>query len=231
MRQLGVWFVSLLILVIMSTNLLNLPVEARRRPSRLSQLVLRDTQVFLPPRLTLGETATFQIRGLPNERVILFYASSKADGLTLPSGQQLKVAQDSPYLQGTLNDKGLLSLALEVPDDESIVGQVIFLDAIHFQQSNMQDAKPVRFLSSTGRQATVAQLLVHAPKSEAKSSAPLIIPAAPGLDSQALRQATTNATILNGDNERKKELLDFGSIRNEDPLQRNALQNQPKNGF
>jgi hypothetical protein len=202
-----------------------LPEAAQaKHQSRLGQLLKRPTQIFLPPRLTVGEAALFHVRGQAGEEVVLLYGSSPGPGVSLPNGQQLNVATESPFLRGQLDANGLLQLELSVPDDESIVGQVLFVDAMSYPEGQPEQAQRVTFVGPEGRAADQLQLVVHPKPSENTASRPLIMPNLPGFDTQALRQVTSNASIMNGEDERRKELLDYGRIRREDPLQRNSLQ-------
>jgi hypothetical protein len=192
-------------------------------PSRLSQLVLNRSTLYLPTRLFLGEENRFILKGKPGSKVMLFI-SPKSEGFKLPNGLALRVGEDNERLEGTIPEKGVLELTLPVPDEADWAGHALFVDAVMWSQDDYADIIQFQMLDATGRRASDNALMMA---KRATASGTSFMPAMPGISAQALQQVTTMSEVLNSGDERKKELIDMGGRNSDSLLDRNSFIQRP----
>ncbi|MBX2859700.1 MAG: hypothetical protein KTR14_00575 [Vampirovibrio sp.] len=192
------------------------------RKSRLSGLIKKKYQLYLPGRLYIGQDNRFVIKGKPGANVTLFI-SPQSRGLTGPNGQDMGVGTDNEKVSGPIPDTGVLQLVLPVPNEDYLVGRELYVDGLMWE-GTMEE--PTGFLvlqkmDSTGRVALSNRLVIAEP---ADGSGALILPSMPGVPTNLLQNLSNVADITD---ERKKDLVDHGEMDREVLYDQNSFINRP----
>lgn len=196
--------------------------SAELPPSRLSQLRLNQSTLYMPSRLIIGEENRFIIKGTPGNKVRLL-VSPQPEGMTLPNGTALRVSDEHEVLDGVIPENGVLSLMLPVPNEEQWVGNFLYVDAVTWKAEDSSDMAQLQLVDSTGRRATQNGLELAKASTRGGSA---IMPAIPGMPANLMQQLNTAADALTGD-ERKKSLIYDGSRDQDNLMDRNTLINRP----
>lgn len=198
---------------------ITLPPETKPiRQSRLSQLIQRPAQLFMPSRLLIGQENKFLIRGLAGKKVML-YLSSQAEGLAAPNGQALRVGPENQQLGGVIPESGVLALSLEVPKEEALADQVVYVEAIQWQNPDYSDLSVIQLLDPSGRATADNRIALFLP--DEKQGA-MLMPAMPGMASPQVFQQLNNVSGALRD-DRKKDLLDTGDIQRDTLREQNVF--------
>ena len=196
--------------------------SAEVRNSRLSQLIKRKPNLYLPSRLLIGQENKFTLQGTPGHEVTL-YISPQDAGLKAPNGQLLRVGEESEAIKGIIPQNGVLSLAIPLPDDTELDGKEIFVEAITWKAPDYSDLEILELVDSTGRRSSENKLAIAKPT---KGKGAFILPSMPGVSPQMIQQITTLSEIQKGDT-RKRDLIYSGDV-NKDILQdQNVFINRP----
>ncbi|HEY9746979.1 MAG TPA: hypothetical protein V6C99_12265 [Oculatellaceae cyanobacterium] len=188
--------------------LTSLPTDAfaEKYQSRLSALLIKKTELYLPVRLILGEEAKFVIRAQAGHQAKIFLSPSNT-GYLLPDGTPLQVGKSPEVLSGTIPESGVLELKMAVPAEDSLEGKVLYVDAA---AGPTDDAlTPLNLIDATGRRAETNALVLA--KKKAANGAP-ILPMVPGMSPQLFNQLTTLGDIYTQKDTHRQELLDTGDI-------------------
>lgn len=189
----------------------------KKHESRLSRLLIRKSDLYLPTRLVMGEEARFVVKAQPGSHVKVFL-SATGEGYMLPNGTPLRVGTDVQELTGVVPESGVLELSLEMPQDESLQGQVVYVDAV----AGLSEAQlnPIDLVDPTGRRTDANTLVITKP---ADRGGPAILPAMPGVDPRLFNQLTQLGQIYGSKDESRKQLLDNGSINRDRALDQNPF--------
>jgi hypothetical protein len=178
------------------------PAQAEKYQSRLNSLILKKNDVYLPPRLVIGEEARFVIKALPGSHVKLLL-SAQNSGYKLSNGKELRVGAQSEELTGVVPENGVLQLQMTMPKDPDAEGKLVYIDAVYGATDD--DLTPMELVDATGRRTANNALAIVKPSDAGGMS---ILPNMPGVSPQMLNQLT-NMTNMQGDT---KQLLDNGNI-------------------
>jgi len=215
------FFASFLLALVLSLNIAPF-ASAEPPPSRLSQLRLNQSTLYMPARLIIGEENRFTIKGIPGNNVRLLI-SPQPEGMTLPNGTALRVSEENEKLEGVIPENGVLNLMLPVPNEEAWVGNHLYVDAITWKQEDLSDMAQLQLVDSSGRRATLNALELAKAATRGGSA---IMPAIPGMPANLMQQLNTAADALTGD-ERKKSLIYDGTRDQDNLMDRNSLLNRP----
>jgi hypothetical protein len=189
--------------VVVST--INSPAfSVEKYQSRLNSLLLHKNDLYLPSRLVLGETAKFTVKAAPGSKVKLFISTS-GEGYSLSEGTLLRVGKDAQLVEGTVPSNGVLQLQMEMPKEESLAGQYLYIDAVAGPTD--EELKPVDLVDSTGRRTGENTLAIVKPN---ELGGPNVAPNMPGISPQMFNQLTQMGSMAKDDPRRK--LLDNGDI-------------------
>jgi hypothetical protein len=217
--------------MLLSSMLLNslsfLPAQAEVRQSRLSQLVKKKPTLYLPARLLIGNDNKFTFQGTPGNQVHL-YLSSKPEGLKTPDGQALRVGEENQEFNGTIPENGVLEIIVPLPEEEGLVGQNVFVEAIGWKADDYADLVIFDQMDATGRRASENFIAINKPSS---GKGTLLMPSLPGMSTNFVQQLKTFSEITSEGDARKKELLDNGERNNDNAYDRNVFINRPGNGI
>jgi predicted nucleic acid-binding Zn finger protein len=207
-------------LSMMSLNVFTPVSFAEKYQSRLSSLLLKKNDLYMPTRLVLGQEARFVVKA-PAGDVVKVFISTKNEGYILPNGTPLRVGTESQELTGTIPDNGVLELKMAVPKDESMEGKVVYIDAAVGPTN--EELAPIDLIDAAGRRTDENTLVVVKP---AEAGGPNIMPSMPGLSPQVLNQLTTMSDAYTKGDSSKKQLLDNGDINRDRALDQNPFINR-----
>jgi hypothetical protein len=194
--------------------------HAEHYKSRLSSLLVKKTELYLPARLILGEEARFVVRAQPGDQVKVFL-SPKNEGFELTDGVLLRVGEDPQVLTGVIPQTGVLELKMPVPANEELNGKILYIDAA--AGPTEQALAPLNLIDATGRKAVTNGIVLT--KRTNTSGSP-IMPYMPGISPQLFNQLTTLGDIYTKKDEHRRELLDDGTINQNRGLDRNPFSNR-----
>lgn len=181
-------------------------VHAERYQSRLSNLLVKKTEIYLPSRLIVGEEAKFVVRAQAGDQVKVFL-SSHDQGFELADGAQLKVGKQPQMLSGTIPENGVLELKMAIPNDPNLLNKVLYVDAV--AGSSEDTLAPLSLIDADGRKATTNAMVIS---KRISTSGPPIMPTMPGVSPQMFNQLTTLGDIYTKKDAHRQELLDNGDI-------------------
>lgn len=193
---------------------------AEKYQSRLSQLLIRKADAYLPSRLLLGAENRFVIKAQPGY-VAKVFVSHKGEGKVLANGTPLPVGEDVQELSGTVPDSGVLPLSLKVPQDDALHGKVLYVAAV--AGPTEEALEPIGLVDSTGRRTDDNVLVIS---KITKMNGPAVLPGVPGINPQMFNQLTTMGDIYTSGDKRRKELLDNGDVNAQRQLDRNPFINR-----
>lgn len=188
--------------------------------AKLSDLVKKPPQLYLPSQVIPGQTANFTLKGKPGADYKLIL-SSYSQGAELPGGMQLRVGKATLYKQGKIPQSGVAAIPVEVPANMDL-GERQYVEAITWVVPDQQDLEWAQIIQSTGQLAAENIVSVGVPHDPGSA---MFLPGDPSV-SNVIRSLST-LTEVSGD-ERKKELLDYGDINRNRQIDRNLnLQSSP----
>lgn len=190
---------------------------AEKYESRLSRLLIRKSDVYLPTRLVLGEEARFVIKAAPGNQVKLLMSPS-AEGYLLPNGTALRVGSDAQILEGTVPETGILELKMDMPKDPELEGKVLYVDAV--AGLSEESLEPMGMVDATGRRTGSNSLVIVKP---AERGGPSILPNMPGLSPQVFNQLTQLGDVYSNKDDNRKNLLDNGDINRDRQMDQNPF--------
>jgi hypothetical protein len=191
---------------------------AEKYQSRLNSLLIRKNDIYLPPRLVIGEQARFVVKAAPGSRVKLFL-STQGEGLLLPDGSPLRVGKDAQEVSGTVPDTGVLQLQMDMPKEPELEGQVVYVDAVSGPSED--SLSPMTLVSAAGLRTGENTLTIV---KAAEKGGPNIVPNMPGLSPQVFNQLTQLGDIYGvNKSDKRKELLDNGSINRDRAIDQNPF--------
>jgi hypothetical protein len=178
------------------------PARAEQYQSRLSRLLIRNADLYLPTRLVIGEEARFVVKA-PAGNHVKVLLSPDGEGYTLPDGTSLRVGTEAQELIGVVPENGVLELTLDIPQEAELAGKVLYIDAASGPTD--EALVPMTLMDPTGRKADSNVLVIAKP---AELGAPMIMPTMPGgLTPQAFNQLSQMSQVYASKDERKKQLM------------------------
>lgn len=177
--------------------------QAEKYQSRLNSLLIHQSNLYLPTRLVMGESTRFVVKSNPGDKVKVLL-SAKGEGYTLPNGTPLHVGAEVQELTGTVPDTGVLELTIEMPKDEALEGQTVYVDAAAGPSD--EALKPIDLIDPTGRRAEANVLVIAKP---AEKGGPNFMPSMPGVDPQLMQRLSDMSSMSD---EKRKQLIDNGDI-------------------
>ncbi|MBY0404845.1 MAG: hypothetical protein K2X66_13170 [Cyanobacteria bacterium] len=213
----------------LSMNGLTLPAQAGEvHNSRLSQLIKKKPNLYLPSRLLIGTDNKFTLQGPPGSSVIL-YLSSTFEGMKAPNGVALRVGSDNQQVSGVIPESGVLELVAPIPDEEILVGKNLFVDAILWKDEEYRDMAVFDMVDSTGRRANENYISI-AKASSGKGA--FVMPNVPGLPAGMMQQLNNLSDMSKNPSPAKKDLIYDGAInRSRGGVEQNPFLNRPTAGF
>lgn len=200
-----------------SVQVLSLEAQAQKYQSRLNSLVQRrNTNVYLPTRLLLGQEARFVVRATPGSIVKLFVSTH--DEGKIVNDVALRVGNDAQELSGTVPENGVLELKMDVPKDAELDGRVVYVDAL--AGASEEELVPIDLVDPTGRRTDQNSLPIM---KQAAENGPAIMPTMPGVSPQMMNQLTTMSNIYSQNDTERKKLLDNGVINRDREMDRNPF--------
>ncbi len=182
---------------------------AKPRKSRLSQLIKNKSNLYLPTRLIIGKDNKFVVRVPAGNTVVLLLSPFPA-GMSAPDGTPMRVGKENQILEAVASDKGVATLTVPIPDEESLVGQPVFVAAYTYGRSDYSDLEILELLGPTGRRVGDNRLAIDEP-SDGRGA--MVLPGLPGVGSDMLRRLSTMGDIYNSDDkERMETLKDNGDL-------------------
>jgi hypothetical protein len=187
-----------------------LPAQA----AKLSDLVKRPSELYLPTQLIPGKTANFTLKAKAGQSYMLII-SSESKGTTLPNGMALRVGKPTVQEKGVIPASGVLSIPVQVPDDIDKLGTEQFVEAVVWTEPAQEDGKAAIIIEHTGNMSDKNTVLVGA---EPDGGHFMIMPGDSGMSS-LFRSLDTMSNV--GGDPRKKELLYNGEINRQRQLDQN----------
>ncbi|MFM7469407.1 MAG: hypothetical protein ACKO37_07915 [Vampirovibrionales bacterium] len=202
-----------------------LPVaKAESVISRLNTQLRQAQEVSIPDKLYIGQNASFIFRGTPGAKVTLFLSPSN-EGFKTPQGIQLPIGSEYLMVEGTLATNGMLNLPTEIPNEEKLVGQTLFIAGISCTTSETCQAVSLRDASGRLTAQNARPLLKLAPKGKEGPST-MLMPMMPGMDSNTLRAIQNLNRAMDADTTEKRNSLDRGELDRNKLRDRNTFVNR-----
>jgi hypothetical protein len=177
------------------------------RVSRLSQLVRRSPQLFLPAQLLIGKDNTLILQAPPGSQVTL-YLSKETAGFSAPNGTPLRIGKTHETLTATVpntgQSTGTVSFTVPIPNEPTLEGTELYLEAFIWKADDYTDAHVAQIVDSTGRRTDGNAITIR--KVEKAVHLPLVMPSVPGMPANMMQSLSTMSDAYS--DERKKELLD-----------------------
>lgn len=182
---------------------------------KLSDLVKKSPEVYLPSQLLPGEPATFTVKAKPGQFVKLIL-SSYAQGLELDNGVALRVG--TPTVEGgaTVPESGVVEITVTIPDSYEVLGDKQFVEAVVWSNPDQSDAQVSKVVDNSGLTTQSNYVAIGTP---ADPGATLVMPGGDANMTNLFRSVTTLNDV--GKDPRKKQLLDDGAINRNRQLDRN----------
>ena len=198
-------------------------VSAQQYQSRLNQLVQKRPMLYLPLRLVLGEENQFTVKAPAGSKVML-YVSPVDGGFITPNGIALRVGDDHEQFYAEVAENGVSQIKVDMPAEEDWEGRELFVDALVWQAEDYSDMQEMQLVDASGRRTNTNALTMVKP-SDSKGWG--IMPSIPGVNTATLQQLENVSNAVGNGDERKKNLLDDGSINRDTLLDHNSLITRP----
>ncbi len=210
---------TVLLLLVLSMGFSGNPAAraAEKYQSRLNQLLIRKSNLFLPTRIVLGEDNRFVVKAQPGSKVKLFL-SPTPEGYVLANGTPLRVGEEMQEIAGEVPETGVLELTLTIPSEDALEGKILYVDAVVGPTD--EALVPIDLMDATGRRTDSNSLVITKPS---KMGGPTILPNMPGMNPQMFNQLTTLGDIFTNKDDKRKDLLDNGSIDSSRQMDRNPF--------
>lgn len=177
--------------------------------SRLSQLVRRKPNLFLPSRILIGTENRFIIQGQAGSHVAL-YVSPDDQGFDSPGGQPLRVGKEHQEFTGLIPENGVLEMTVPMPNEAVLVGKQVYIEGVIWRVDDFSDMTVMDITDATGRRTAENGLEIS---KAANGKGAFIVPSMPGMPSGLMQQLSTLSEVQNGD-KRKLELIDSDGVMN-----------------
>jgi hypothetical protein len=192
--------------------------------SRLNTQLRQAQEVFMPDKLYVGQNASFVFRGTPGAKVTLFLSPSN-EGFTTPQGVALPIGAEYMMVEGTIAENGTLNLPTEIPNEEALIGQTLFIAGISCSQPTSCQAVSLRDASGRLTAQNGRQLSKLLPKGKEGPST-MLMPMMPGMDSNTLRAIQNLNRAMDADTTEKRDALDRGELDRNKLRDRNTFVNR-----
>ncbi len=193
------------------------------RKSRLSQLIKNKSSLYLPTRLLTGSDNKFVVRAPAGQTVVLYLSPAPA-GMSAPNGAPMRVGTENQMLEAIASEKGVATLTVPIPDEASLAGQPVYVEAYTYGSSDYSDLEILELLGPTGRRVSDNRLSIQEP-SDGRGA--MVLPGLPGVGSDLLRRLSTMGDLYNSDDkDRMESLRDDGEI-GDSPQDQNVFITRP----
>ncbi len=176
------------------------------RRSAVGRMNLQQSNMYLPTRLIIGEENRFVFKVPPGNKVVLVLSPQDA-GLLTPDGRPLRVGPENQQVEATASEKGVAVINVPIPNETSLVGGVVYVDAYTYGSEDYSDLAILEMQDATGHRASGNRIAIEA---RTDGSGAMVLPGMPGMSPDFLRRLSTIGDV-SGD-ERKKKLMDDGEI-------------------
>lgn len=187
--------------------------------AKLSDLVRKNPQLFLPSQIIPGKTAVFTVKGKPGQQIRLIL-SSTSKGTDLPNGLSLRVGRPTVEQTGVIPASGVLEMRIDTPEDYEALGEKQFVEAIVWSNPDQSDVKAADVIEHSG---LVTDKNVVYVGEEAEAGSMMLVPGDMGMSNMLRSLGTLNDVK---DDPRKRNLIDNGDI-NRKRLIDQTLNNKP----
>jgi hypothetical protein len=133
--------------------------------------------VYKPSKLIIGTKTKFVIKAEPKSHVSLV-TSEENGGAADFYGHKLRLGQTLNAHEGIVGDKGVLELEIPLPDEKSLVGKILYFEALVWKKTDFSDVKVARIMGIDGRETDINAVIISAPPQ--KQFMPGIGPDIPG---------------------------------------------------
>ena len=117
--------------------------------------------VYKPSKLVIGTKTKFVIKGEPKSHVYLLF-SDENDGAPLYYGKRLRLGKTLNKLEGIIPTNGILEIELPLPDEKTLVGKVLYIEALVWKNSDNSDLQVAEIMGINGRETEMNAVLVTA---------------------------------------------------------------------
>ncbi len=186
--------------------------------AKLSDLIKRAPQLFLPSQILPGQTTTFTVKGKPGKQVKLIL-SDTAVNRELDSGVTLRVGEPVLEKEVTIPETGVVQIPVEIPQNIGEAGQRKFVEAIVWSSPDQSDAEVVQIIESSGNETTENAVMVGAEPDRGNT---ILVPGDPNL---ANVMRTLDTLSNTSQDPRKRDLIDSGAINRKRQLDSNLYNN------
>jgi len=181
-----------LLLLILMFNLISIPAFAQQeiqfKPTkRPSLLIKRDfPMIYKPSKLIIGQENKISIKAEPGSYVSLAYSENNS-GAPLFYGHKLRLGTERKTREAVIPENGLLELGLNLPNDKSLEGKTIYLEAVIWKDQDFSDLELAKVIGPNGRETSNNGVIVSLPPKDA--SRPTFAPAMPGAPAEMMHAA------------------------------------------
>lgn len=120
--------------------------------------------VYKPSKLVIGSKSKFIIKARPGSNVSLL-TSNKNSGSRQLYGKKLRLGSTINAFEGIIPENGVLELEVPLPEEEELVGQILYFEVIVGKGENFDDMKTAKIMGIDGRETdTNAVIITAAPK-------------------------------------------------------------------
>lgn len=174
--------------------------------AKLSDLIKQPSQLYLPSQIIPGKTALFTIKSKPGRHVKVVL-SRYAESAGTPM-----IAQEA-----VIPVTGVLQLPIAIPDNPTALGDKQIVSAWVWSNPDQSDRETVQILSNAGTPSESREVAVG---TEPERGGFMLLPGDTNM-AGIMRSLTTLQEV--GDDPRKRQLLDEGTINRKRELDKNLV--------
>ena len=182
---------------------------------KLSDLIKKPPQLFVPSQVIPGTEASFTLQGKAGKSYLLML-SARSQGKELPNGTALRVGKSQVEQEGVIPESGVVEIKVMIPDKVASYEKQ-YVEAVVWSQPDMSDAEPADVVTSVTTQNANNLVLVG---KHADPGSTLIVPGDPSV-SGIFRSLGTMGDVAK--DPRKQTLVDDGRINRNRQLDRNLI--------
>ena len=128
---------------------------------------INKPEIFKPSRLIIGSKTVFIVKAEPGSSVT-FILSDERDGSEPFYGQHLRLGDFVYSINGTVGEKGITELKVELPDEKNLTGNIFYFEAIVWKNKDFSDLTKAKIIGTNGKE-TGSNAIIAARKPEKKS--------------------------------------------------------------
>lgn len=182
---------------------------------RLSDLIKRPPQLYLPSQLLPRAQAVFTVKAKAGQHVTLML-STQPSGYSLPDGRALNIGEPVVKEEMLVPETGVATFTIALPDSIGDPGMKRYVEAIVWGQEDLSDAERAEVFNSTvGVAATDNSVEVGVPPSGGET---MFLPSGNPAMGNLIRGISALGETTG--NDRKKQLIDTGTINTDRQIDR-----------